>query len=384
MIRVPFLSSLAFASLLAAQAEPAHAAPPRPVDLAICLDISGSMDGLLNAARQNLWAVVNDLAVLQPKPVLRVALLTYGCSAHSADSGWVKLETGFTTDLDLVSQKLFALTTNGGEEYVARVVRGALDQLEWSTDARAMKLLFVAGNEAATQDPKSDVPTQSSAALARGILVNSIYCGSLQDTEVCGWRQVAAVAGGQFTAIEQDKNVVVVTPFDEQLTQLSAAINTTYVPYGNDGVAMAANQVQQDANVAGLNSAAAAQRCQTKACGLYWNSHWDLVDASRDPKFVLAEVDKSSLPEALRGFGAAELRAHVDGMATKRAELQQRVAALGSQRDAFVQQELQRRAATGEKVFEQAVLEIVRAQAAARGFERPVTAAMLLVPPGGC
>jgi hypothetical protein len=375
MTRIPFLSSLAFASLLAAQAEPAHVAAPRPVDLAICLDISGSMDGLLNAARQNLWAVVNELAVLQPRPVLRVALLTYGCSAHSADSGWVKLETGFTTDLDLVSQKLFELSTNGGEEYVARVVRGALDQLEWSTDARAMKMLFVAGNEAATQDPKLDMPPQSSEALGRGILVNSIYCGSLQDAEVCGWRQVAAVAGGQFTAIEQDKNVVVVTPFDEQLAQLSAAINTTYVPYGSDGASMAANQVRQDANVAGLSAAAAAQRCQTKACGLYVNTHWDLVDASRDPKFVLAEVDRRSLPEALRGLGAAELRAHVDAMATKRAELQQQVTALGSQRDAFVQQELQRRAATGEKVFEQAVLEIVRAQAAARGFERPMTVA---------
>lgn len=386
MNRVPFLSSLALAGMLAAQAEPAHVAPPRPVDLAICLDISGSMDGLLNAARQNLWAVVNELAQLQPKPVLRVALLTYGCTAHSADSGWVKLETGFTTDLDLVSQKLFELSTNGGEEYVARVVRGALDQLEWSTDARAMRMLFVAGNEAATQDPKLDVAAQSSDALARGVLVNSIYCGGLGDGEVAGWRRVAAVAGGQFTAIEQDKNVLVATPFDQQLSQLSAELNTTYVPFGSGGSACAANQVLQDANAATMNPTAVALRCQTKAGGLYSNPSWDLVDACKDPKFVLVGIDRQLLPEALRGLSVDDLQAYVATQTKKRAELQQRIESIGRERDAFVQQELRRREASGEKVFEQAVLEIVRAQAAARGFERaaPIApAAVVALPSGG-
>jgi hypothetical protein len=375
MIRVPMFSSLALASALVAQGHPTAMATtpaaPRPIDLAICLDISGSMDGLLNAARQNLWAVVNDLATLKPVPALRVALLTYGCSAHSADSGWVKLETGFTTDLDLVSQKLFELTTNGGEEYVARVVRGALDQLEWSPAPGALKLLFVAGNESATQDPTFDVPGACSAAIQRGIVVNSIYCGSQDSAEAAGWREVAKLADGQFAAIEQDANVVVVTPFDEQLAALSSTINTTYVPYGADGTVWAKNQVDQDSNVAGINSAAAAQRCQTKGSGLYTNRHWDLVDACSDPKFVLADVDKKSLPEDLRLFSTEQLRAHVEVQARRRAELKQKIDRLGKQRDAHVQQELQRRAASGEKVFEQAVLEAVRQQAAACGFERP-------------
>ncbi|MBL8727634.1 MAG: cytochrome P460 family protein [Planctomycetes bacterium] len=372
MIQSPLLSSLALASVLTAQAPPASmVAPPRPIDLAICLDISGSMDGLLNAARQNLWAVVNEMATLKPAPALRVALLTYGCSAHSADSGWVKLETGFTTDLDLVSQKLFELTTNGGEEYVARVVRGAIDQLEWSPDGKALKLLFVAGNEAATQDPKFTVPSACADAIRQGIVVNSIYCGSLQDEEASGWREVAKLADGRFAAIEQDANVVVVTPFDEQLAALSATINTTYVPYGAEGTVWAENQVRQDSNVAGLNGAAAAQRCQTKASGLYSNGHWDLVDACSDPKFVLADVDKKLLPEALRALGTEELRQYVETQTKKRNELKQQIDKLGQQRDAHVQAELKRRAASGEKVFEQAVLEAVREQAAAKGFERP-------------
>ncbi|MBL9078465.1 MAG: VWA domain-containing protein [Planctomycetes bacterium] len=380
MNRVASLFPFVFTSLLAAQAPPSvplvavPAAAARPIDLVICLDVSGSMDGLLNAARQNLWAVVNELATLQPAPQLRVALLTFGCPDYGADSGYVRLDTGFTTDLDLVSQKLFELKTNGGDEYVARAVQTALARLDWSPQTDALKLLFVAGNEAATQDPQVAVDAQCRDAIARGVIVNSIYCGNPNDELAPAWREVAKLADGRFAAIEQDANLVVVTPFDEQLTALSTAINTTYVPYGSAGATMAANQSIQDGNAVAMNSAAAAQRCQTKAGGLYWNAAWDLVDACREPKFDLAAVDKATLPEALRALSTEQLRAHVDAQRQKRTELQEKAKALGAQRDAFAQQELARRAAAGEKVFEQAVLEAVRDQAAARGFARRASA----------
>ncbi|MBX3462735.1 MAG: VWA domain-containing protein [Planctomycetes bacterium] len=351
---------------------PATATAPRPIDLAICLDISGSMDGLIHQARQNLWAVVNDLATLQPSPTLRVALLTFGCSTHDAERGWVKVETGFTTDLDAVSQRLFALSTNGGDEYVARVVQTALGELQWSPDPGALKLLFVAGNEAATQDPKVDTAAQSRAAIARGIVVNSIYCGDPADTLAPAWRELAKLADGQFAAIEKDNAVVIVTPFDEQLAALSAAMNPTYVPYGAQREAWAQNQAAQDCNAASLNPAAAAQRCQTKASGLYANAHWDLVDACDDPKFKLDDVQKADLPEALRALTVAELRAHIAAQKQKRSELRAKAEELGRQREAFVLAEQKKLGAKGEALFDRVVLAAVRLQAEAKGFRRRV------------
>jgi hypothetical protein len=371
MIRFTFLSSLAFAGVLAAQKPPEAAPAERPIDLVICLDISGSMNGLIDAARQNLWAVVNDLALLKPTPSLRVALLTYGCSAHPAEDGWVKLETGFTTDLDTISESLFALTTNGGDEYVGRVLRAAIDQLDWSPDPKALKLLFVAGNEAATQDPTYDSALQSRDAIARGIVVNSIYCGSPQHPDASGWQAVAKLADGKFACIEQDSGIVITTPFDDQLAALSTAINTTYVPYGERHAYWVGNQARQDGNAAKMNSAAVAQRCQTKGGALYDNSHWDLVDACQDPKFELAKVKKEELPEELRVMSAEQLQAHVTAMSNKRAGLQKQIAELGVQRDAHVQQEMQKLGQAGKALFETAVLESVRKQAEARGFERP-------------
>jgi hypothetical protein len=375
MNRHSLSSSLALAGVLVAQAPPPAPVQP-PIDLAICLDISGSMSGLLNAARQNLWAVVNDIARLQPAPSLRVALLTYGCTAHDAATGWVEVATGFTTDLDLVSQKLFALATNGGEEYVARVLQAANEQLDWSTDARALKLLFVCGNEAATQDPRVEFASQCRAAIQKGIVVNSIYCGNAADALAPAWREVAKLADGQFAAIEQDRTVVVTTPFDQRLVDLSAALNTTYVPYGCSGQAAAENQVVQDRNAAGMNVAAAATRGQAKGCSAYWNGHWDLVDACRDAKFKLEEVKREELPEALRKLDTAGLRAHVDSQRQKRESLQKEIEVLGRERDAFVRQELQKMAAGGQSVFEQVVRQCVLQQAEAKGFRpAPVPAA---------
>jgi hypothetical protein len=346
----------------------------RPIDLVICLDISGSMQGLINAARQNLWAVVNDLATLQPTPTLRVALLSFGCSAHPAEHGYVKVETDFTTDLDLVSQQLFALQTNGGEEYVARVMQKALADLTWSPQAGALQLMFVAGNEAATQDPQVDVAAVSKAAIERGIVVNTIYCGDPDHADGPGWREVSKLADGHFAAIQQDREVVVVTPYDQTLAHLGTLLNPTYVPYGAQRESCATNQWAQDSNAAALNVAAAAQRAQTKAGLLYCNPHWDLVDALDDPKFKLEEVKPEDLPEALRALTTTQLREHVAVQKRARDEVKAKLERFGKLRDAFLQAEQKQLGSGGPTRFEQAVLEPVRQQAAARGFHRAAPA----------
>src|SRR5205809_7325473 len=89
----------------------------KKVDLVIALDTSSSMDGLIDSARAKLWDVVNLLATAKPKPVLRVGLISYGNTGYDAQAGWVRKESDLTTDLDGIYAKLFALRTNGGEEY---------------------------------------------------------------------------------------------------------------------------------------------------------------------------------------------------------------------------------------------------------------------------
>jgi hypothetical protein len=215
-----------------------------------------------------------------------------------------------------------------------------------------------------------DAMAQSKAAIEAGVLVNTIFCGDPDQQVAEGWRHVAKLADGKFAAIEHDKAVVIETPFDAQLAELSTKLNATYVGYGANWGASLANQAAQDGNAASLNPAAAAQRCQTKAGGLYGCSSWDLVDACKDPKFDLATVEKKDLPEDLQKLTTAELKEHIATKGVERAALQQQVAEIGKQRDAYVVAEQQKLGEGGDKLFEQAVLESVRQQAESRGFLR--------------
>jgi hypothetical protein len=251
-------------------------------------------------------------------------------------------------------------------------MQAALAELDWSKQGEGLQLLFVCGNESAQQDKEVDNATVCKTAIGRGIVVNSIYCGGTGDEIAAAWRDVAKLADGQFAAIEKDTAVVIATPFDTQLAELSAAMNPTYVAFGAQRDMWVCNQVAQDGNAASLNSAAAATRCQTKASGLYDNRHWDLVDACEVATFKLEDVKKEDLPEALRTLSLADLRAHIATQRGKRAELKAKVAEIGKQRDAFVLAEQKKLGAARDTQFEKVVLEAVRQQATARGFTRKV------------
>lgn len=369
------LSSVTFSGLLLCSGGPAPApsapTPPREarVDLAICLDTSGSMDGLLDSARQGIWAIVNDFALAKPAPKLRVALLTFGNDGHNKDNGWVEVQTAFTEDLDLVSQKLFALTTNGGTELVGRAVQTSLDRLEWTSAQGALKLIVVAGNESADQDQECNFRDACRRAIGAGVMINSIYCGNPNDQLAPAWREVAQLADGKFHAIDKDNGAIAIeTPFDAQIQALNAQVNKTYVPYGAEGKKAWANQAEQDRNASGLNSQVAAERAMCKTTGSYDNSQWDLLDACRAQKVKLAELKQEDLPEALRGKTPAELEKHIATLQAERDGLHKQIQDLSGKRQKAVEEEMAKRALDPTKSFDYAVRQAVRAQAEAKGI----------------
>src|SRR5436190_20947101 len=112
---------------------PLNPPAPKQIDIVLCIDTSGSMDGLIDSAKRKVWTLVNDLAKIEPTPELRVSLYSYGNNTYDPRTGWVRKETDLTTDLDSVYKQLAALRTvsAGSEEYVARVAKTALNQLKW-------------------------------------------------------------------------------------------------------------------------------------------------------------------------------------------------------------------------------------------------------------
>src|SRR6516165_1078162 len=83
---------------------------PRPtVQIAILLDTSNSMDGLIGQAKTQLWNVVNEFVLARKNgraPSIQVALFEYGKQSLPSNEGFVRLILPLTDDLDRVSEEL--------------------------------------------------------------------------------------------------------------------------------------------------------------------------------------------------------------------------------------------------------------------------------------
>jgi hypothetical protein len=335
----------------------------------LALDVSGSMSGLIDSAKQRLWDIVNELGRAQPQPELRIAILSYGNPDYGTGTGFVRIDQPFTSDLDAVNRTLFEFTTNGGDEYVARVVDTALNQLNWSTGPYALRVLFVAGNEGAHQDPQISMLQATSAATAKGIVVNTIYCGNESDGDAMGWREVAVSTNGIFASINQDAAAVanIATPMDEEFAVLNQELNETYVAYGQKGLESRQNQIDQDSNVANMSAPAMASRATTKASALYKSDSWDLIDAVKTGKSV-EEIAEEDLPEQMQAMEAAERVVYIEQKAKKREEVQERIQTLAVERQDYIQKERAKMADSDEKGLDEVIQEGLQAQAEEKGF----------------
>ncbi len=359
--------------------ESAPAAEPvqgKPIDVVICLDTSTSMEGLIGSAKHKLWDIVNQRAKGKPAPHLRVAVFSYGNNSYDAKAGWVRKEIDLATDLDKVSEKLFALgiaSRANSSEYVGRVARDALETLKWSDGAGALKVVFVCGNEAADQDPEVKLKPLAETAARKGIIINTIYCGRPTDALAAGWKEFADLAEGRFAAIDQDRGTVAVaTPHDKELAELGVKLNATYCFAGKDAKLLAENQRRQDDNAYRLSLPAAAARAESKAGGLYRFDGIDLVERLKtDPKFDVKKIAVEELPDDLKKLTPEQREKHVRDLLARRETLQQQINELAGKRENYVREELKKSPSSADRAFDEAVKATLREQAQKKGIDLP-------------
>ncbi|MGJ8645043.1 MAG: VWA domain-containing protein [Luteolibacter sp.] len=355
---------------------------PAPVDnpdaenriqIALLLDTSNSMDGLIDQAKTQLWKVVNTFIDAErdgKAPFVEVALYEYGNNTNAVGNDWIRLVSPLTRDLDKLSRDLFALKTNGGEEYCGAVIQRALGDLAWDTRESTYKVIFIAGNEPFTQG-RVDARSACKEALTKGIIINTIHCGDRQEGINGSWHDGAALAGGDFLVIDQDKAVAHIdAPQDDRISELSGKLNDTYLGYGKQREEAKANQEMADKDAAANKKEGAdVQRAVTKASGNYSNANWDLCDALREKKINPAELDAEELPEEMKSLAPAERKAYIEKVANKRTAIQEEIKQLNKEREDHVATELKKLADEGDKTLDQAMIEATRKQASERGYK---------------
>jgi hypothetical protein len=342
------------------------------VQIALLLDTSNSMDGLIDQAKTQLWKVVNTFIDARRDgvaPFVEVALYEYGNNSQPVGNNYIRLVQPLTRDLDEVSKQMFALKTNGGEEYCGAVIRRSLSDLSWDSDPKTYKAIFIAGNEPFTQGPV-DPRGACKDGFSKGIIINTIHCGNRDEGISGSWHYGAALAGGKFMIIDQDRAVChIPAPQDKKISDLGIELNKTYLGYGKLRQDAADKQVAND-HAAAENKAAGAdvQRAVCKASANYSNASWDIVDAIRDKKLDVTILPKDELPDSLRGLDAKELNARIEEAARQRAAIQSEIAALNKEREAFVAAEMKKQTEQGSKTLDEVMVETTRTQAAALGY----------------
>lgn len=334
------------------------------IQIAILLDTSGSMDGLINQARTRLWSIVSELGKATrngQRPIIELALYEYGKQSLEANDGYIRRIMPLSRDLDGIAEQLFALTTNGGDEYAGWVIQRATNELQWSTDPRDVRLVFIAGNEGFDQGA---VPFGKAIAAARskGVVVNTIYCGGEMDLEAKLWRVGATTGAGSFAMVNHNAAVVeIASPYDAELQRLSAAMNSTYVYYGATGAKNHVRQQEMDAKAEGAGAPAA--RAAAKASVAYNNAEWDLVDAGSSVD--VGKLEAAQLPSEMRSMTVAQRQAHVAKKAAERKAMQAKIAELSKKRDEFV---ATKRNAAATPTMDDTLLKAAKSAASSQGY----------------
>lgn len=338
------------------------------IKVALLLDTSNSMDGLIDQAKAQLWDIVNELSYAKcgnEKPNLEIALYEYGNDNLHGSEGHIRQVLAFSSDLDEISKQLFSLTTNGGNEYCGQVIETSLNQLNWGKNQDDLKLIFIAGNEPFTQG-RVNYKDAAKLASKNDVTVNTIFCGDYDQGISTFWKDGADLAHGDYMAINQNKaTTYVATPYDAQILKLNQRLNKTYVAYGTVGKSKIMQQSLEDDNAMGYSSENAVSRTVSKSSHLYKNSTWDLVDAEQQKDFKYEDLDEDDLPKELKGKSKSEIKAYVAKKSKERESIQEDIQALNQKRRKHISEQQKE----DENRLENAMIRAIKTQAKEKKYK---------------
>jgi Mg-chelatase subunit ChlD len=363
-----------------------HAAGPRPpeqvapisaarrVEVVFVLDTTGSMGGLIHAAKEKIWSIASTLAQAQQAPEISIGLVAY----RDRGDAYVTQVVDLNRDLDSMYAKLMDFAAEGGgdgPEAVNEALDAAIHRMSWSQDRSTYKVVFLVGDAPPHMDYQQSVqyPRVMADAAAKGIVVNTIQCGSMSET-VAPWQHIASLGSGRYFTVEQAGGAVAIaTPFDSQIATLSAALDATRVYYGTaeERSAMAAKvaateRLNEEASVAAL-ARRGAFNVSASGAGNFLGER-ELVADVASGRVDIAALAPAALPPAVAALPAEEQRTFLAETAKKREELQRQIATLAAGRDAYIRDEIEAQGGAAASL-DQGIYDAVREQAAPLGLD---------------
>lgn len=359
-------AGLVLAALAVGSAHSKAAEAARPsVEVVFVLDTTSSMGGLIEGAKQRIWAIANEIAKGRPSPKVKMGLVAY----RDKGDAYVTKVFDLSDNLDRTYSDLMTLRAEGGgdgPEHVIAALSDAVEKISWSRDPKTFKVVYLVG-DAPPHEDYADAPQLAAVmekVVRRGLIVNAVPCGTDAST-MAAFERIVRSGEGRLLPVPRDGGMVAVaTPFDAPLAELSGKLEDTGLAYGS-GRAEAKKEMSLAAAVRGMAAApAAAERAVYKTRSGF-SAEVDLASAVAENRVELKDIKEDELPDSFKGLSAGERQARLDKVVTERGVIRAQVAELSKKREAWLKKESGVRRTDS---FDARLAESLKSQAARKGI----------------
>lgn len=313
------------------------------IDIVFVIDISGSTGGILSSVRGKFWEIQNEISRLQPVPDYRVGIVCMGRPSFKKENNYVRILSDLTNDIDAAAYPFFQIkdVTAPGNYFMGHALDVAINDMSWSEDPNAIKMMFLVGNGQPSAGPGFKKPIRD--AKEKGITVHSLYFMTYSNQkEQSEWKTLADYTGGDFFAIGlKEPAIVIEKPYDgSMLREANHMVNTTYMYYGREGLDRYEMQadLDEEAELQGENQVEA--RTFFKATQMYQekNHSWDLVDLQATGLGDPLKQNRKFMDEAYLELSESEFLQLIEEKGYERKEYISIIKMLSAQREEFLKE----------------------------------------------
>ncbi|MCB1902988.1 MAG: VWA domain-containing protein [Gammaproteobacteria bacterium] len=344
------------------------------VDVVFVLDTTGSMGGMIEAAKEKIWSIASNMASAQPAPEIRIGLVAF----RDRGDAYVTQLRDLSSDMDSMYATLMDYQADGGgdgPESVNKALDDALNQMSWSREQDTYKVIFLVGDAPPHMDYPNErqFPEIVAEAKARQIVVNTVQCG--QDSSARkSWMTIAQLGAGEYFQVDQAGSALALaTPFDKKIAALSKKLDDTRLYYGTEKQKekqqlklAAAEKLHAGSTVESL--ARRAEYNLSKSGEANFLGENELVDDIASGRIELDSIERKSLPAAMQAMAPAEQQRLIEEKAEQRKMLRQEIEALSRDRSDYLDQKVNALGSSKDSL-DYKIQSAVKAQAAKKGLD---------------
>ncbi|MCW8907347.1 MAG: VWA domain-containing protein, partial [Sedimenticola sp.] len=342
------------------------------IEVVFVLDTTGSMGGMIEAAREKIWSIASSMASADPAPEIRIGLVAY----RDRGDSYVTRVLDLSQDLDSIYAELMEFRAAGGgdgPESVNQALNEAVNRISWSQDDDTYRAIFLVGDAPPHMDYPDETGYPETVRLAgqRGIVVNAIQCGDSPRTR-SEWNRIAQLGRGSYFQVGQNGGALAIsTPFDEQIAGLSRKLDQTRLYYGSEE-----KREQQQKKLAASEKLHTEASVESRARRATFNAsksgrdnflgEGELVADIASGRVEMDSIDPTHLPEPMRAMAPEAQQAIVKEKLEQRNELERQINRLAEQRADYIKEQVAKRG-DAETSLDHKIYQAVKRQAESKG-----------------